>query len=355
MVVKNIQLTNYRNHKNINVELSDNINVIFGCNGVGKTNIVESVYFISYLKSFRTNSDKELINYDSDFAKIDLKTESNTYQVIVTNKSKKCSFNNSLIAKQSDYVGKLKSVVFSPETIDILLKSPSERRKYIDMIICMIDPTYIHSIREFNHLIKQRNDYLKQLYINNLADKTYLDVLNERFCVVSEVIYSKRDKLIKELQVNANSVFKNFFDYDLNLVYDIQKGIDLNDAKNTLLKKLDERYERELYLGTTTTGPTRDDLIFNIDGHNARQFASKGQQRIVMISLKLAEIDLIYNNTNEYPVLILDDVLSELDEVRQNYLFKVLRQKNIQTIITTTDINDIKNDIEFKEIIIESS
>ncbi len=349
MKIKKIELVNYRNHQNITVDLSDNINVICGNNGSGKTNIAESIYFISYLKSFRTNNDQELINFNSDFAKINILNEDN-YEIVLSKNSKKCIINNVVYKKQSDYLGKLKSVVFSPESIDILIKSPSERRKYIDMLICMVDPTYINTIKEFTHIIKQRNDYLKQMYINNLSDKTYLEVLNDKLISTSKIIYEKRSATIDDLSIYANTIFKNFFDFDFEIIYEVQSGIDLNNIEETLKNKLEQRYDRELALGTTITGPSRDDLVFNINNHNAKFYSSKGQQRIILISLKLAEVEIIREKLGTVPILILDDVLSELDEVRQNYLFAVLNQKSIQTIITTTDINEIKKNLEFNVI-----
>ncbi len=349
MIVKSISLTNFRNHKSINVDLHEGINVIFGSNGIGKTNIVESIYYISYLKSFRTSNDRDLINYDSEFTKIDVKTSSN-YSVIISKNSKKCLINGSLYNKQSEFIGNLKSVVFSPETIDLLIKSPSERRKYIDMLICMVDSTYVYVIKEFNHLIKQRNDYLRKVAQTNNLDKIYLDVLNEKFISLSEKIYKKRFEIISELSYFAKTIFNQFFDFSFDIVYEIQSGIDLNNIRDTLLQKLESRYERELYLGSTTTGPTRDDLVFLVDNHNAKIFASKGQQRAVLISLKLAEVEVIKKYCNCYPILILDDVLSELDSKRQNYLFEVLSNRKIQSIITTTDLKDIKIDNKFNKI-----
>ncbi len=349
MVIKRISLTNFRNHNSINVDLDNNINVIFGSNGIGKTNIVESIYYCSYLKSFRTNNDRDLINYNCDFARIEIET-TNKYQIIIAKNSKKCSINNTLYAKQSEFIGNLKSVVFSPETIDLLIKSPSERRKYLDMLLCMIDDSYINVIKEFNHLLKQRNDYLKQIVANNHSDSTYLAVLNERFVKLSETIYMKRAKIVTELNDFAKQAFAKFFDFSFEINYEIQKGIDLDNISETLTKKLNERYERELYLGTTSTGPTRDDLVFTIDDHNAKVFGSKGQQRTILISLKLAEVEIINKYCKQYPVLILDDVLSELDEQRQNHLFTLLSTRNIQTIITTTDLNDIKSVNNFNKI-----
>lgn len=349
MKVKKLKLRNYRNHSNIEIDFEPDINVIFGYNGSGKTNIAESVYFISYLSSHRTSHYNELIKFNEDFAKITLYSDDN-YEVILNKGSKKCSYNNSIIQKQSDYIGLFKSVLFSPETIDLLLKSPSERRKYIDMLICMVDSTYIHVIKEYSYALKQRNDYLKQMLINSLADKDYFDIINDKYVEMSLIIYLRRKKYIDEISLYVNEIFKNFFDFELCVDYEVQSKIDFDDLEQSFRNKLNSRYERELSLGTTITGPSRDDITFNIDGNNVKYFGSKGQQRIVLISLKLAEIEIIHKYTSTYPVLILDDVLSELDESRQNRLFTFLSNNNIQSIITTTDVNDIRDNVNFNKI-----
>ncbi|MFV0424125.1 MAG: DNA replication/repair protein RecF [Bacilli bacterium] len=352
MKVNKVVLKNYRNHLNLKIDFSDNINVIFGHNGSGKTNVVESIYFVSYLSSHRTSNFNEIINFSADFSKISLHSD-NIYEIILSKGTKKCMINNNIVSKQSDYIGLFKSVIFSPETIDLLLKSPSERRKYIDMIICMVDSTYIHIIKEYNYALKQRNDYLKQMLINSLADKDYFNIINEKYIDLCLIIYNKRKNFIAELNEYVNLIFKNFFDFNLTIDYETQSKLDFDDLENTFRNKLDSRFDRELNLGSTITGPSRDDIVFNIDGHNVKFFGSKGQQRIVLISLKLAEIKMIHEYTNTYPVLILDDVLSELDEDRQNYLFDILSKYNIQTIITTTDISDIKNNVNFNKIDLE--
>lgn len=353
MKIARLVLKNYRNHHNLDLNFNNNINVIYGCNGSGKTNIAESIYFISYLSSHRTNNFSDIINFNADFSKITLYSE-NEYEVILTKGAKKCSYNKSIVAKQSEFVGLFKSVIFSPETIDLLLKSPGERRKYIDQIICMIDATYIHIIKEYNYALKQRNDYLKQMLINSLADKTYFDIINEKYIECCVKIYQRRSKYIQEISILINEYFKKFFDFELTLTYEIQSKLDLNNIEKTFKSKLEERYNRELSLGTTITGPSRDDLVFKIDEHNVKLFGSKGQQRIALISLKLAEIELITKYCSTCPVLILDDVLSELDESRQNILFEMLSKNDVQTIITTTDINDINKNINFNKISIEN-
>lgn len=352
MKVNKIILKNYRNHKNIEVDFEPNINVIYGHNGSGKTNVAESIYFVSYLSSHRTNNFNEIINFSEDFAKVSLFSD-DKFEIIINKGVKKCNLNGNIVKKQSDYIGLFKSVLFSPETIDLLLKSPGERRKYIDMLICMIDSTYIHIIKDYNYAIKQRNDYLKQMLINSLTDKDYFDIINERYIELSLQIYKKRKEFIDEICVYVNKIFRNFFDLDLSVEYEVQSKIDFDDLENSFRKKLESRYDRELNLGSTVTGPSRDDISFNIDGHNVKFFGSKGQQRIVLISLKLAEMEIIKDHIGHYPVLILDDVFSELDGERQNFLFDILSKRNIQTIITTTDVNEIKDNVNFNRINIE--
>ncbi len=352
MKVKKVALKNYRNHRNIELEFAPDINVICGHNGSGKTNIVESIYYVSYLSSHRTNHYKEIINFESDFAKISMHTDQ-FYEIVLSKASKKCSLNNSIVSKQSDYIGLFKSVLFSPETIDLLLKSPGERRKYIDLLICMVDNTYIHVVKEYTYALKQRNDYLKQMLINSLADKDYFDVINDKYIEICLIMYNRRKKYLDEINLFVKKIFKNFFDFDLDVLYEVQSGIDFNDLENSFRKKLESRFDRELNLGSTITGPSRDDIIFNLDGHNIKYFGSKGQQRIALISLKLAEIEIIHKYSGVSPVLILDDVLSELDDTRQNSLFEFLSDNQIQSLITTTDVTEIRNDIAYNKIDID--
>lgn len=348
MKINNLHLINYRNHPNYQLSFTDNINVIFGNNGIGKTNIIESIYFVGFLKSFRTNSDNDLINYDSDFAKIILESKKQ-FEIIIAKNGKKCSINNFLYKKQSEFISNLKVVLFSPETVELLLKSPNERRKYLDLLGCMLDKNYLYVIKEFYYILKQRNDYLKQVDMHSL-DRVYLDVLNEKYIELSKEVYLFRKKIVFDLNELGKKFFSNFFSFSFEIVYDIHSNIDLENISTSLSDKLKSRLEREITLGKTLTGPIRDDLVFNVDSRNAKFFASKGQQRIALISLKLAEVELVYNYTQVYPILLLDDVLSELDEKRQNYLFEVLHKKSVQTIITTTDINDIKHNKEFNKI-----
>ncbi len=349
MRVDSLSLKNYRNYKTKEITFRPGLNVVFGDNGMGKTNVVESIYFCSYLRSHRTKSDLELIHFDSDFAKISLKS-SKDYEIIVNKNTKMCKINDLLVKKQSEYLGDLKVVFFSPETIDLLLKSPHERRKYLDLLLCVLDPMYVKELQQFSKIIKERNDYLKQLQINSLADKDFFDIITDKYVELSTAIYKKRYKLVEKLNIYIKQFFSEFFDFEIDLEYNVKYNFNFDNYSEELKRKLDSKYGKELQLGLTTVGPNRDDLDFLVDKRSAKFFSSKGQQRIVLISLKLAELFVIYDKFNVFPILILDDVLSELDKVRQNKLFNVLKEQRIQVIVTTASLHDISVGMEYNLI-----
>ncbi len=349
MNIEKLKLKNFRNYSDKEITFKPNLNVIFGFNGIGKTNIVESIYACSYLNSPRTKSDSELINFDSEGAVVEVQSKFDL-RLVINRERKVCYKNGVLIKKQSEFLGLLKVVFFSPETVDLLLKSPVERRKYLDLLLCILDPVYIKHLNSFNKIIKQRNDYLKQLYINSLADRSFLDVINDEYVKLSGIIFRKRASLAAELNKLANEFFKNFFTDSLDIVYDVKYKLSYENYEQDLLEKLNSRYEKELQLGQTTVGPNRDDLIFYIDSRDAKYFCSKGQQRTILISLKIAEAFIIKNKFDDFPILILDDVLSELDEKRQNLLFSLIKSYDIQVIVTAASINDINSGLEYNLI-----
>ncbi len=331
MIIENLMLKNYRNYSDFTIDFKPNFNVILGENGVGKTNLVEAIYYTSFLSSYRTNQDTSLIKFlEEDFV---IKIKTNDYFAIeYKNKQKTLKYNYKKISKQSEFYSLLKVVYFSPETIDLLIKGPNIRRKYLDMIISSYDKEYLYHLSAYNYVLKQRNEYLKQMLINNLATEDYLKIIDEKLLVHGQYLVEKREKLILRFNELCEDLFQNFFEFPLRLEY--------ITSTDNFLEKLTERLNRDISLGQTQVGPHRDDFKFLVDNRDARYFCSKGQQRLLLITLKIAELSIVYKITNEKPILILDDVLSELDSQRQLRLFNYLSKLDIQTIITTTELND---------------
>lgn len=281
-MLKKIELTNYRNHSYVQLDFFNNLNIIYGDNALGKTNIVEAIYYCTYLTSHRTNHDVELIKFDSDFAKIKLFSDDN-YELVISKNQKLLKINDVKISRQKDFYASFYTVLFSPESIDILLRGPNYRRRFLDMLISSYDKIYLSHLSSYQHLLKQRNEYLKQMLINNLASKDYLEVIDQQISIDAQYIYEKRFDCVSFLNQKCHDIFLNFFDLDLVIGYDMQFDILNFDEYHQLMKlKLD----RDMVLGQTQVGPHKDDLIFNVNNHNARYFCSKGQQRIVLIDRK---------------------------------------------------------------------
>lgn len=349
MIIKNIKLKNFRNYENLDFVLNNRLNIIIGNNAQGKTNILESIYFLSLTKSFFAVNDKVVIKKNCLYARIDGVITSNNgcnnLSILVNNYGKYLKIGNKEIKKSSDYLGYLKVILFSPDNIRLLKEGPSIRRRFLNIEISQLSKRYILILNQFNDLLKQRNEYLKNIR-NSLVDKDYMLILNQKFAELAYQIYNFRNDFIVEINKRIKDIYKSIINID-NIEIKYITDIKLNDKEtmiNEIIDRLDRNYDKEILYGSTLIGPQRDDFCILLNGNDISSYGSQGQMRIAILSLKLSEIDIIFNKFGEYPVILLDDIFSELDVDKRNKLIKYLNCDK-QVIITTTDIENINEEL----------
>ncbi|GEL76319.1 DNA replication/repair protein RecF [Tenuibacillus multivorans] len=353
MYIEELTLTNYRNYNKLTVSFDQKINVIIGENAQGKTNLMESVYVLAFTKSHRTPRDKELIKWDAEYGKIEgrvfKRNQSIPLEVVLSNKGKKVKFNHIEQKRLSEYVGSMNIVMFAPEDLNLVKGSPQERRKFIDMEIGQTQPVYIHHLTQYQRILKERNALLKDLQRQFITDSTMLHVYTEQLIEHASIILERRFLFLNKLRKWANPIHEGISQGKELLNIDYNASVNVSEAMNS--EKIRMVYEqhfknienKEIDRGTTLIGPHRDDLVFTVNDKNVQTYGSQGQQRTTALSLKLAEIELIYEEVGEYPILLLDDVLSELDDHRQSHLLNTIQGK-VQTFVTTTSIDGIAHD-----------
>jgi DNA replication and repair protein RecF len=350
MYFEKLALTNYRNYEELFVEFENKVNVILGENAQGKTNVMESIYVLAMAKSHRTSNDKELIRWDQEYAKIEGRVQkqhsSLPLQLIISKKGKKAKCNHIEQQKLSQYVGNMNVVMFAPEDLNLVKGSPQVRRRFIDMEIGQVSPIYLHEISQYQKILQQRNHYLKMLQIKKQTDQTMLEILTEQFISMAVKIITKRFEFVRLLQNWAKPIHQGISRglETLEITYkpsvEVLEEQDLSKMITGFEEKFSKVRTREIERGTTLFGPHRDDLTFTVNGRDVQTFGSQGQQRTTALSVKLAEIELIYAEIGEYPILLLDDVLSELDDYRQSHLLNTIQGK-VQTFVTTTSVEGI--------------
>ena len=350
MFIKELILKNYRNYEQLEVQFENKVNVFLGENAHGKTNVMESIYVLALAKSHRTSNDKELIRWDQEYAKIEGRIEKNNgslpLELTISKKGKKAKFNHLEQRKLSQYVGNMNVVMFAPEDLSLVKGSPQVRRRFIDMEIGQISPVYLHDVGQLNKVLQQRNHYLKQLQTQQQTDETMLDILTEQFIALAVKIISKRFEFLELLQQWAIPIHKGISREleELKIQYkpsvEVSEDQDLSKMISIYEQKYSKMKQREIERGSTQFGPQRDDLLFYVNDREVHTFGSQGQQRTTALSIKLAEIELIHAEIGEYPILLLDDVLSELDDHRQSHLLNTIQDK-VQTFVTTTSVDGI--------------
>ncbi len=346
MKINNLELLNFRNINSQQIKFNKRIIYIVGENGQGKTNLIEAISILSLLKSFRTNNYKNLITYEKDYfvLKSDFSKDDQTNLKIMMsyqNGHKNIKLNNKKIEKFSDLWGKIPLVyLISDETI-ITSGPPKERRNFLDQLISIVSRDYFNALKQYKILIQQKNKVLLELKKRELFAKDLLNVYNQQIIALSEIIVSKRIKFLKEYQ----HFFKEILSYISANLYQgeiiYQSLIKTNDYSTNLALKLKEKMDDEINRGNSLVGPHKDELIFKINDKDIRFFGSKGQQKIFLISLKLAEIEFIKLFTDEYPIFLIDDLYGEIDFEKSTKIAQIL-DKDIQTIITTCDKDKIK-------------
>lgn len=350
MQLENLVLRNFRNYAELSVEFAPGVNVLLGPNAQGKTNLLEAIYVLALARSHRTNSDKDLIGWEGSEAAIGGRVRKSVGDVPLelqfTKKGKKARVNHLEQAKLSQYIGHLNVVLFAPEDLDLVKGAPTVRRNFIDREFGQISPKYLYNASQYRNVLRQRNNYLRQLQTKQAKDLVYLDVLTDQLIAFGAEILLARKVLLQKLEAAAKPIHESITDGKEQLVFHYVSQVpiaelpDLASVTTALQEKFAQQRSRELQQGTTLVGPHRDDLQFIVNDKNVQTFGSQGQQRTTALAVKLAEIDLMKEETGEYPVLLLDDVLSELDSTRQTHLLKTI-QDRVQTFITTPSLNDI--------------
>lgn len=341
MKITNLKLVNYRNYDQININFSNNINIIYGNNGTGKSNLIEAIYLLSLTKSFRTLDDKNLIKNDTNTALVKGIIDNKVYFIELSNSFKKVFIDNKKINKISDYISKVNIILFNPLDTKILTDSPNARRKMLNIEISQINKDYVNLLSTYNRILKHRNAYLKQLYLNGNASIDYLIILTTKLIDLGINIYNIRKDYIDQINNNLTNIYKKIFDYgELKIKYIST----FNKDKEELLQIFQKNYKKEITYGKTIFGIHHDDIHFILDGYNIKEYGSIGQQKNSIISFKLAELPLIKEKNGTYPILILDDLFSELDNKKINNIIKMLN-KEVQTFITSTDIDRVNKDL----------
>lgn len=350
MYLETLELHNFRNYDDLNVEFGSGVNVLLGENAQGKTNLLESIYFLAFSRSHRTNNDHDLINWQGHDARvlgtIHKKHTSVPLEIDITAKGKKAKVNHLEQGKLSQYIGQLNVILFAPEDLSIVKGAPSVRRRFIDMEFGQMSPKYLYNSSQYRSVLKQRNQYLRQLQFKEHPDLVYLDVLTEQLAAFGAEIVFQRIAFLRKLekwsQVIHNEISQGQeilrFQYVMPLKESQTSSVEsIYDGLQDLFKR---QRGKEVQQGKTLIGPHLDDVRFIVNDKNVSTFGSQGQQRTTALSVKLAEIDLMQEETGEYPVLLLDDVLSELDDSRQTHLLTAIQNK-VQTFITTTSLSGV--------------
>ena len=352
MRLNKLYLKNYRNYEELNIEFSKNLVIFLGENAQGKTNLLESIYVLAMTRSHRTSSEQELIGWTDDQAMIqgEITKGSSTLplEILLSKKGRKTKINHIEQKKLSTYVGQMNVILFAPEDLSLVKGSPQTRRKFLDMELGQINPIYLYDLVQYQAILKQRNQYLKQLNEKKQTDLLYLDILYEQLAAFGSKVLKARAQFVKRLEFWANSLHQQITHQKEQLEIEYLTAVDSLEThtqeqiQEQFLALLNQNKKKDLFRGTTTVGPHRDDLSFFINQKNVQTYGSQGQQRTTALSVKLAEIDLIKEETGEYPILLLDDVMSELDDNRQLHLLETIEGK-VQTFLTTTTLDHVKN------------
>ena len=343
MKVNKIILGNFRNYVNLTLTFANNINIFIGENAQGKTNILEAIYYAAMGHSHRTNTDTELIRWQQDSASISisfsrLNIESSLLFKFNTHQKKEIIVNNYTI-KPKELIGLLNVVLFSPEDLMLIKGMPNMRRRFLDIELSQVSSTYYQHLLKYNRIVAQRNTLLKKIR-ENKEKPDMLDAWDEQLAMMGSQIVTKRQVAVKKLAMLANLMHRKITDNKENLSVIYHKhgivGKDIDSLAEEYRQKLIELRQNDIWRGSTSVGPHRDDLILSVNGINLRTYGSQGQQRTGVLALKLAELEFIKSETGEYPVLLLDDVMSELDASRREHLIAFI-QDRIQTFITATE------------------
>ncbi len=348
MYIKKIELQDFRNYGALSLELDDKVNIFLGDNAQGKTNLIEAIYISSFSKSFRTSKDTELIKFGKEFSKIKIESvkdgEFLDVELLITKKGKGIKVNGTKLRKTSELLENIYTVVFSPEDLKIVKDEPDRRRKFINTELCQLSPSYYLNLSNYKKVLKQRNMLLKDMRQYNLSPEaeSTLFVWNEKLSEYGSKLMLQRYDFIEKLKKISRKLHEDITNQKESLEITYEPKVKFTEAQKSLqeefLKSLESSLRSDIKNGSTSFGPHKDDIALCVNGVDIRRFGSQGQQRTAALSLKLAEIRLIKEETGEDAILLLDDVMSELDSTRQNFLINSL--SDVQLFITTTELSE---------------
>lgn len=345
MKIDSLSLMNFRNYETLNISFG-NLNIIYGLNGSGKTNIVEAIYMLALTKSFRINNDKIMIKKGKIKAKIRgnvlKKNDENEFGVEISNDGKIVTINGEKQDKVSDYVSKINVILFNPSDTRLIDDAPSERRKMLNIEISQIYKEYLVVLTNYQRILKQRNFYIRGMYINGSYTSEYLDILTKKLVEYGKVICKYRQDFIDNINKYIISNYEKIFGSGTLKIRYVSTF--KNKSEDDLIKRFKDNYQKELSVGKTLEGIHHDDIMFILDNNNLKEWGSEGQRKNAIISFKLAEINVINEIKGYYPILILDDLFSELDKEKITNLLGML-DRNVQTFITTTELKKISKKV----------
>lgn len=354
MYLKNIELCNFRNITTAKLNFNKKINIFIGNNAQGKTNILESIYFLAITKSHRTHTDLNLIKKDELYTRVcgTYTNDSNSYNlsILLNSKGKKVSVDNVVQSKISNYLSRFNVIMFCPDDLEIIKGRPSVRRKYLNIELSQFRNDYLIYLKEYNQILKQRNEYLKQKS-NYDFNKIYFNVLTDKLVDLNIKIIKNRYAFINKINMYLKDIFYTISGYNnLFIKYNsfiAEKDLKNDELKNMVLSKYNSIFNNEIIQKTTLIGCHKDDFKLCIDNLDITEYGSQGQQRLSVLCLKLAELEVFKNEKNTNPIILLDDIFSELDEIKKNNIIKYFKD-DIQIFITTTDIKDINKELKDK-------
>lgn len=335
MYIKSIKLNNFRNYIEQEIQLDKEINIFFGDNAQGKTNILESIFLCAIGKSFRAKKEKELIKIAEEKAIVEVEFEKidrdGKIKIELTNK-KDVFINGIKKNKVSEILGNINIVMFSPDDIEILKSGPAKRRRFLNILISQLRPQYVYYLNMYIKTIEQRNNYLRQIKELNNSTKEMLKIWDEKLAEYASYVFNYRNEFVEKIKNKIVNIHKNITEEkeEIKIKY-ISDCID----KDKYIEELEKNWEQDILRGYTTKGVHRDDIYIYINGKQVNIYGSQGQNRTVILSLKLSELEIIYDEIGEYPILLLDDFMSELDAKRRENFLKSI--SNAQILITCTD------------------
>lgn len=345
MQLQSLKLLHFRNYEHLEIKFHPKINIIYGNNGSGKTNLVEAIYVMAVTRSFRNVNEKVLIQNGATLSKIEGNIIYNdvyptNYRIYLEKDGKKVKINKNRIVKLSDYITKIPIVLFSPDDLKFLKDTPSTRRKQLNISISQYSLSYLKNLSYYNKLLKQRNAYLKKLIVNANQSLEYLNILTEKLVNFGLKIYDERFNYINKINNFLGKYYKCITGLDgLKVVYHSNYE---NKGNQKLLESYQHLLKKDLTFGKTNLGIHTDDLHFMLNGYDLKDYGSEGQQKNAIIAFKLSELELLREILGYFPILILDDIFSELDREKIENIFKLLR-KDVQIFITTTDLTLFDN------------